>query len=63
VNVRKLIEEIKKALFPKTIISGKHESEGIGVVTGIQSSRPIEMKRDTNVRASGVGKITATKID
>jgi hypothetical protein len=61
-DIRRLLTEIRKLFFPKTVISGKHEAEGIGVVTGIDASRSVQMKPDTVARASGVGKITATKI-
>lgn len=60
--VRNIISEFKKLLFPRTVVSGKHEAEGIGVVTGIDASRSVQMKSDLVVRASGIGKITATKI-
>jgi hypothetical protein len=61
-DIHKLFSLVKKILFPKTVVSGKHEAEGIGVVTAIDASRSVDLKPGTVARASGVGKITATKI-
>ena len=45
-----------------TVIDGKHEAKGKGIVTGIDVQEPVFFKPGTKCTAEGEGKITATRI-
>jgi hypothetical protein len=47
---------------PLTEIDGTHSADGVGEVTGLRVIRPAIIKPGTISHASGIGKITGTKI-
>jgi hypothetical protein len=45
-----------------SLIAGQHHADGIGDVAAIEVDGPVIMHPDTKSNATGIGKVTATKI-
>lgn len=46
-----------------TIIEGEHTTRGIGIVTGLKTSKPVTFKPGTKINSEGLGIVTGIHID